>query len=219
MTTFADPRAFILGLARSLCARGVEIREGARAIGFQTRGDQLTGVSLHDGLTVDAASAVLAAGAWSPKLARTVGCSIPLQPGKGYHVTVPNPGLTVAAVMSETYVACTPIGDRLQLAGTVELAGLRREINSRRLGMLPIGAAHYLRDLDISAPADAWSGFRPCTADGLPIVSQTRIAGVTIATGHAMMGFCLGPITGRLVAAAICDGAPLPDALRMQRPR
>ena len=85
-------------------------------------------------------------------------------------------------------------------------------INRRRLEMLPVGAARAFGALDATDVRDAWAGLRPCTGDGLPAIGASRVAGLWIATGHAMMGFCLGPVTGRLIAGLI-EGEPSPVPL------
>lgn len=206
-SAFADPEAVVLGLAAQLRKRGVSLREDSPCTGIETAGGAIVAVRCGEE-RIPTSRAVLAAGAWSTPIARAIGLEVPLEGGKGYHCTVPDPGLRTAAVCSETYVACTPMRGGLRLAGTVEFDGLRLRIAERRLARLPAGAALYLRDLDVAEPRDAWSGLRPCTGDGLPIVGPSRVAGLWLATGHAMMGFCLGPITARTLVAWMLDGAP-----------
>lgn len=208
-SSFAHPDAFMTGLAARLRDRGVEIRTDAEVAMLEIERGRCTGARLADGGVVRAQATVLAAGVWSTAIARTAGVRIPMEAGKGYHLSVPDPGLPIASVMSETYVACTPMAGRLRLAGTVELSGINLTIRRKRLEMLPRGAALYLRGLDASDRLDAWCGLRPCTADGLPAIGATRRVGsLFIGTGHAMMGFALGPGTGRVLAGIICGDAP-----------
>ncbi len=128
---------------------------------------------------------------------------------------VPLPG--VGGVLAETFVAFTPMHGRLRLAGTLELAGMNTSINRRRLGMLRVGAERYMHHLDRARIWSEWAGLRPCTPDGMPLIGRPRgVEGLYLATGHAMMGMTLGPITGRLIAMDLA-GEPLPIDMTLVR--
>jgi D-amino-acid dehydrogenase len=134
-----------------------------------------------------------------------------MQAGKGYHLNllgVPRRPVTTC-VLGETFVAVTPLDGGLRLAGTVELSGVNLDVTRRRLEALPAGARQYIHGIDEAQVATTWCGLRPMTADGLPAVGWApRVEGVFIATGHAMMGFLLGPLTGKLASEALLDGKP-----------
>ena len=99
------------------------------------------------------------------------------------------------------------MGGTLRLAGTIEFSGINDYVVQKRLNMLQIGVRKYIRGIGTSQSLSFWSGLRPCIADGLPAVGPTaRIRGVYFATGHAMMGFTLGPVTGRIISECIVDG-------------
>ncbi|UCG97146.1 MAG: FAD-binding oxidoreductase [Burkholderiales bacterium] len=103
-------------------------------------------------------------------------------------------------------MAVTPLNGGLRLAGTVELGGVNLRPTRRRMDMLPVGARAYIRGIDEARVESTWCGLRPMTADGLPAIGWAPgVEGVFIATGHAMMGFLLGPLSGRLAAEAILD--------------
>jgi D-amino-acid dehydrogenase len=109
---------------------------------------------------------------------------------------------------------------KLRLAGTLEFSGLNHDLSPKRLDMLRIGAASCIPSVVTADIASRWCGLRPCTADGLPVVGWVPgISGLFVATGHAKMGLCLGPITGRLVSECILDGQPSLDIgpLRVDR--
>jgi D-amino-acid dehydrogenase len=164
---------------------------------------------LDDGRTIDADRLVLAAGSWTTRLARTIGIDIPMQPGKGYHVDLDETSHlpSTTCVLAETFVAATPLNGGLRLAGTVELSGMNLEIVQKRLEMLSVGARAYIRGIDEARVRSTWCGLRPLTADGLPVIGWAPgVDGVFVATGHAMMGFLLGPLTGRLASEALLDG-------------
>jgi D-amino-acid dehydrogenase len=208
-SAFAHPGKFLLGLAERLRRQGVELRTGAEVERVLVTTGRFAGLRLTDGERIDADRAVLAAGVWTTPLARSIGVRLPMQAGKGYHVelsgTPHRP--TTTCVLAETFVAVTPLDGGLRLAGTVELSGLNLQINRRRLAMLSRGAADYIRGIDRAEVRGTWCGLRPMTGDGLPIIGWAPgIRGVFVATGHAMMGFLLGPLSGRLVSEALLDG-------------
>jgi len=211
---FADPGAFMRELVDRARQRGAEIRTGAAAADLLIDRGVCTGVVTTGGERLDAEHVVLAAGAWSTALAARGGVRIPMQAGKGYHldVTSPTPPLTTAALGAETFVAATPIGDGIRLAGTLEFSGVNHRLVQKRLDMLVAGARRYLRGIDDVTIRSTWCGLRPCTSDGLPVLGWAPgVRGLFLATGHAMMGFSLGPLAGRITAECVLDGEPSVD--------
>jgi D-amino-acid dehydrogenase len=197
-----DPLAFVRGLASYVGSRGVDVRTGTDVTGFGMTGRKITSVRTTKG-EFAADQIVLAAGSWSPSIARELRLKIPVQPAKGYSITMPRPegAPTVPLLLIEAKVGVTPIGDRLRLAGTLELAGLDLTINDRRVEAIRRGAATFLDGLEAAATGEVWRGLRPCTPDGLPIVGRSAaFDNLILATGHAMIGVSLGPVTGSLVA-------------------
>jgi D-amino-acid dehydrogenase len=169
---------------------------------------------------IEPSEVVLAAGAWSPRLGRTLGLALPVQAGKGYSVTYARPpaGPRLPLLLGETRAAVTPMGDTLRFGGTMELAGLDLSVNRRRVGALVRGAARYLHDVDRYQVQEIWRGLRPVTPDGLPLLGRSsRVQNLVVATGHAMIGVSLGPITGKLVAG-LCAGEPPVIDLSLLRP-
>jgi D-amino-acid dehydrogenase len=205
-----DPAAFVRGLARRCEADGVQVHTGTELLGFETSGRKITSVqTTKGGFTAD--QFVLATGSWSPAVARGLGLRIPIQPAKGYSITVRRPESCppLPLLLMEAKVAVTPLGDRMRLAGTLELAGLDLSINERRVEAIRRGAREYLDGLDAMESGDVWRGLRPCTPDGLPILGRSRsFENLILATGHAMIGVSLGPITGSLVAQIACGEKP-----------
>ncbi len=213
------PDRLVRGVAALAEARGARIRTRTEVLGFRTAGRRIVAVETTRG-DVEPEEVVLAAGSWSPGLARTVGLRLPIQPGKGYSVTFDRPPVAprIPLLLGEVRAAVTPMGDALRVAGTMELAGLDFSLNRRRVRAIVRGAGGYLPDVDRYRVREIWRGLRPCTPDGLPLLGRSaRLDNLVIATGHAMVGVSLGPITGRLVAELCAGRAPALD-LTLLRP-
>ena len=159
---------------------------------------------------------MLAAGSWTPGIARGLGLKVPIQPAKGYSVTFRRPeGFPdVPFVCGEAKMAVTPMRDTVRYAGTLELAGLDLTISRQRVAAVLSGVPLYLPDLkpEEMELVEIWRGLRPCTPDGLPFLGRTRhINNLTVAAGHAMIGVSLGPVTGKLVAEVVSGEKPSID--------
>jgi D-amino-acid dehydrogenase len=105
----------------------------------------------------------------------------------------------------ERKVGVTPIGNRLRFAGTMEFAGIDLSLNPTRTEAIQRGALEVIAGAANPGNVEHWCGLRPCTPDGLPIID--RFPGhphVYLSTGHAMLGYTHGPISGKLMAEMIC---------------
>jgi len=207
------PDAFVRGLARIAERKGVRIRTSTEVLGLRTRGRRIVAVETTEG-HFQCDEVVLAAGSWSSEIARGLRLDLPIQPAKGYSVTFRRPpnSPTVPLLLGEAKVGVTPMGETLRFAGTLELAGLDLSINRRRLDAMIRSAALYLASTQDLAVMETWRGLRPCTPDGLPLIGRLeRVENLIVATGHAMVGVSLGPITGKLVAQLASDEEPMVD--------
>lgn len=222
-----DGHQFVRAVADAAAEAGAEIRVRTPVDRLRRNGDRHVAVEA-DGRTIVPGTVVMAAGAWSPRLAREAGLPIPLEPAKGYHIDL-EPGPSDPAVpvfMIESKVIATPLEGRLRLAGTLELTGMDTNIDERRVEAVRVAGERNLTGLDGRRVSEVWSGLRPCPPDGLPIVGRTERAGnVVFATGHGMTGLSMAPITGRVVAQLLSgdeptvDPAPFsPDRFRDWRP-
>ncbi|MFM7052954.1 MAG: NAD(P)/FAD-dependent oxidoreductase [Planctomycetota bacterium] len=217
------PHDLIAGLVRALPKHGVALRFDTGVKGFaQTRGGTVTGVALENGEMLQADATVLCAGVWSDGLARLAGLRIPMQGARGYHLQfdypadAPPPMPSTGMVLHETFVAITPMQTaekrQLRLAGTLEIGPLGQPWMRERLEMLVKGSTAYLRGLDRLTPSAEWAGYRPCTSDGMPVIGGVRSKpGLFVATGHAMMGMTLGPVTGKAMAEIVAGEKPCFD--------
>lgn len=159
---------------------------------------------------------ILCGGSWSPNVTRELGLKMPMQAGKGYSLTLPHPRELpqICSIFTEARVAATPMGQTLRFGGTMEIAGLNEDINPVRVqGIIKSVPQYYpnfsTRDFEGIQP---WRGLRPCSPDGLPYVGRTaKFKNLSVATGHAMMGLSLGPITGKLISEVLSDEKPSID--------
>src|SRR5690554_3346361 len=223
-----DPAKFMRLLTERLREDGVQLRFGWEVTGFGAKGGGIGAVEGHGSTgvaeSVTADHVVLAAGSWSSRLGKQLGLRLPMQPGKGYSMTLENPSqrLRVPSLLSEARVAVTRMGERLRVGGTMEIAGFDEGANAGRVEGIIDSALRYFPELkreEFDAPP-RWHGFRPCSPDGLPYLGKSpKHANVTVATGHSMMGVSLAPITGRLVGQLVAGERPEYDVslLRVDR--
>ena len=209
------PERFVAALEAGCRNRGVEFRWGTDATGIVAEGRRLVGVATATGV-VEADEVVLCGGAWSPALARGLGLRLPMQAGKGYSLTLPNPPQLpdLCSICTEARLAVTPMGSHLRIGGTMEIAGLDERVDPRRVrGIVRSALAYFpaLREADF-AGIEPWKGLRPCSPDGLPYLGRTaRFDNLVIATGHAMMGLSLAPITAEIVGQLVAGEPPAHD--------
>lgn len=211
------PSAFLERLTDAARRHGADIREGVAVTGIDMESGVVRGVVTVDrdnnGDTVGADAVVLATGPFSLRLARQVGVRLPVQPGKGYHRDIeigPNgaPPLRVACVLNESSVFCTPMDTLVRFAGTMEFSGLNHVMRPARLRQLTRAAGRALPALGTARPISEWVGLRPMSADGLPIIGPLGdVRGLSVATGHGMLGLTLGPVTGEMIAKLVLEGA------------
>jgi D-amino-acid dehydrogenase len=182
---------------------GVRFIANTRIESVTTEGDRVTAVVTDSG-TMTADAYVMALGSFSPLLLQPIGIDIPVYPVKGYSITVPltdDSGAPQSTVMDETYkVAITRLGDRIRVGGTAELSGYRVELSPERR----ITLERSLRDLfprggDIGG-ASFWSGLRPMTPDGPPIIGPTRYSNLHLNTGHGTLGWTMACGAARITA-------------------
>ena len=198
---FINPGEYVNALADSVRARGGQIRTGVRVDDITDRGSSVE----VDGSSYDAV--VLATGAWLGDLARRFGVRTIVQAGRGYSFSIPIEHVPSGPVYFPAQrVACTPLGDRLRVAGMMEFRAPDAPLDARRISAISAAAKPLLRGADLDARRDEWVGARPCTPDGLPLIGETRSPRVFVAGGHGMWGITLGPATGQLLADQIVTG-------------
>jgi D-amino-acid dehydrogenase len=214
------PDRFVKGLAGILPRLGVDVRPGTEVLGFRASGGRVAAVETTRG-SLGADTVVLAAGAWSPGVSRSLGLRLPIEAAKGYSLTYRRPadGPRVPLLPAESRFSITPMGDLLRFGGTLELAGMDLSVSERRVEALRRAAARYIVGTEALELLEIWRGLRPCTPDGLPILGRpAQLTNVIVAAGHAMVGMSLGPVTGKIVAQLAAGAPPLAD-IRLLDPR
>ena len=215
-----SPGRFMAGLKRQCDALGVKFHWQTEINGWwpEESGRLTYALCAGPGCPIDlgADEFVLAGGSWSPVVARELGLKLPMQAGKGYSLTLTKPRELpqLCSIFTEARVAVTPMGNTLRFGGTMEIAGLNEDINPVRVRGIIKAAGKYFPKFtpDDFAGIQPWRGLRPCSPDGMPYLGRTaKYSNLTIATGHAMMGLSLGPITGRLVSEILSGEKPSLD--------
>jgi len=209
------PQLFVRELARYIEKRGVNIKRLTEVLGIGTSGRKVETVRTTRG-DISANEVVLAGGAWSPGITRELDIKLPIQPAKGYSITFKRPPSCppIPFAMAENKVILTPMRDTMRLAGTLELAGQDLSINRRRVQAILNSVSDYLPDIHTNTLdlIEIWRGLRPCTPDGLPFIGRSSIySNLIVATGHAMLGITMSPITGKLISQLAATEEPLID--------
>ena len=209
---YLDPPAYVRALADGRASRAAaSLREGV-AVTTHRRGSRTTsrvGRDRHDAV-------VVATGAWLGALARRfgvrqLGAGRPrLQLQRAGRARCPRGPLYFPAQR----VACTPLGDRLRIAGMMEFRRPDEPLDPRRITAIIDAVRPFLSGVDLDDRQDEWVGSRPCTADGLPLLGRTSSPRVFVAGGHGMWGIALGPVTGQLLAAQTVLNGEAPPELR-----
>lgn len=207
-----DPVRLLASMRRRVVALGADIQHNVAVDTIHASGGAVAAVS-GAGQRFEGDRFVIAAGSWSAALLRSVGVRLLLQAGKGYSFTLPSPPELPqhCAILSEARVAVTPMGTSLRFAGTMEVTGLDSSISATRVRGIMRGVESFLPTFGEAAfrGVAPWAGLRPVSADGVPYIgSVAAFPNLVVATGHAMLGVSLGPVTGRLVTDILSGDRP-----------
>ncbi len=203
---YIDPPRFVAALADAVQQRGGTIEAPVTVAGIEDDGYDVE-VRTSDGQRRRVDAVVVASGAWFGPLVSRFGVRMTVQAGRGYSFSVPVDRLPNGPVYFPVQrVACTPLGDRLRVAGMMEFRRPDAPLDPRRIRAIAEAARPLLRGVDLDDRQDEWVGSRPVTADGLPLIGPTRSPRVLVAGGHGMWGIVLGPLTGQLLARTIVEG-------------
>ncbi|MGY8709024.1 D-amino acid dehydrogenase [Bradyrhizobium sp. 18BD] len=209
-----DCHMFTQALAKHAQALGVRFMFNTGIDRIVTEGARVSGVATSAGM-LQADAYVLALGSYSSQMVAPLGISLPVYPVKGYSITVPikdASGAPESTVMDESYkVAITRLGNRIRVGGTAEISGFSTKLYDARRATLD----HSLTDLfprggDLSK-ATFWSGLRPMTPDGPPVIGPTQYGNLHLNTGHGTLGWTMSCGSGRVLADMLSGKKPEVD--------
>jgi D-amino-acid dehydrogenase len=202
------PADFMRDMLIFLKQRGVEILAEEEVKDIQNQDGEIKKV-VTDKRELLADEYVLAAGSWTSKLVKQLGLKMHLQGGKGYRINVHrDTGITIPTILCEAKCAVTPMDGFTRIAGTMEFSGINHNISKVRVEAIANAAQSFYKDLKINQNEkdEAQCGLRPVSPDGLPYIGRSsKCKNAVFATGHAMMGWSLGPATGKLVSEIISE--------------
>lgn len=208
----SDPKRIVNSLRQLLLTTGTKIiRKEVHRIAPDTYPS--VSIQTHDGPPISADKVVVAAGAWSGDLARSLGDRVVLESERGYNMTIPNSGLSIERqlIFAERKFVATPLSIGLRIGGAAEFGGLRAKPNYRRSQVLVDLARLYLPDLQADG-GTSWAGHRPATPDSLPVIGRSpRHPNVFYAFGHGHLGLTQSATTGKLVSELVLDQSPSID--------
>ncbi len=209
-----NARRFCESLAARAREHGVEFRYGENVQRLIVEKGRFRALETDAG-HLDADACVVAAGSYAPLLLKPLGIHLPVRPVKGYSITLPfgewRPRPRMPLIDETLHLAATPLGDALRIAGTAELAGWDTRVRRARIDRLVTFVRRIFPTFPIPAPDQEigeWSGLRPMSSDGVPILGPSPIAGLHLATGYGHLGWTLSSGAGKLVAAGVV-GQPL----------
>lgn len=212
-----DAHTFTRELARVIAERGVTFKYDLSVLGLDVERDAISRVLTSQGeLTADAY--VMAFGSYSQLLLRPLGIDPHIFPTKGYSVTVPTSGRNGAPTVSITDVdhkiVYSRLGDRMRVAGTAEFAGFDSTLTEDRARVILGHAQRQFPNGGDFTKAKFWTGLRPLTPDGVPVLGRSRYANLYLNTGHGTLGWTLAAGSGRVVADLIGGQTPALDMSR-----
>jgi D-amino-acid dehydrogenase len=198
-------------LAERAKALGVKFRFGVDIQSIERSGKRVTGVRTAEGvLTAD--RYVLALGSYSTQMLAPLGINIPVYPVKGFSLTLPITDASKApesTIMDETHkVAVTRLGDRIRVGGTAQLSGFDLNLDEGRRRTLEFVVNDLFPKGGEVSQAEFWTGLRPMTPDGTPILGETPIDNLLLSTGHGTLGWTMATGTGRVMADLISGKKP-----------
>ncbi len=206
-----DARLFTERLARLAKKQDVRFRFDCRVTGLVREGTHFRAVKTDDG-EIEADAAVVALGSWSRPFLKPFHIDLPVQPAKGYSVTLPakpaRAAPKVALIDDERKIVTSRLGGQVRIAGMAEFAGFDASVPGPRARLLLDHARDLLPDLQTPDDARFWAGLRPQTPDGVPLVGETPVKGLWLNTGHGTLGWTMAMGSARLVADAIAGSEP-----------
>ena len=198
---------------RVLTEAGVQIHENTEMQGLGVRHGTVVSVETSSG-EFEADAVLIATGAMAAQMHRHMGVRLPIEPGKGYSITMSRPSVCpeIPMLFPEHKIAVTPMHTGYRLGSTMEFSGFDTRINEKRINLIRQSAEVYMREPFGEALHEQWYGWRPMTYDGLPFIGPVpSMKNLFVAAGHNMLGLSMAPATGRLISELMSDETPFID--------
>jgi D-amino-acid dehydrogenase len=200
------PNEFMTEMKAYLIAKGVQIVTNEKVENVEVVDGKIKSIQT-DKRSLVADEYVMAAGSWTGELGKKLGLKLLMQAGKGYSINTENfTGITIPAILTEAKIAVTPMNGFTRFAGTMEIAGINHDIDKARVEAIANGSKKYYPNVTLSQKEkeNATCGLRPVSPDGLPYIGKSeKCTNLTIAAGHAMLGWTMGTATGKLVSQIV----------------
>lgn len=202
---------FTNALAKICEGLGVTFRYGVDIRRLNVDGGRITGVEIADG-RIDADTYVVSLGSYAPAMLKPIGIDMPVYPVKGYSLTIPivNEALApVSTVMDEAFkVATTRLGDRIRVGGMAEIAGFSLDLPAARRATLEHSCEDLFGGAGDQSKALFWTGLRPMTPDGTPVIGPTRYSNLFINGGHGTLGWTMSCGSAHVLADLVNRKTP-----------
>lgn len=198
---------------RILTETGVQIHENTEMLGLGLHNGRVVSAETSAG-AIDADAVLVATGAVAAQMKRQIGVRLPIEPGKGYSITMSRPSICpeIPMLFPEHKIAVTPMNTGYRLGSTMEFSGFDTRINQKRINLIRKSAEVYMREPFGDELHEQWYGWRPMTYDGLPFIGPVpSMKNLFVAAGHNMLGLSMAPATGRLVAELMSEERPFID--------
>ena len=205
---------FTTALAELAAKQGVKFQYETAVTGLRTEAGRISGVATRRG-EVKADVYLVALGSYSPALVKPLGLNLPVYPVKGYSITVPiaeAERAPVSTLLDESYkIAITRLGDRIRVGGMAEISGFTNDLRPERRRTLEHSLESLFPVAGTPREATFWSGLRPMTPDGTPVIGATKVENLFLNTGHGTLGWTMACGSGQVVADLISGAAPAID--------
>ena len=201
---------FTNSLAEKAAALGVKFLYGCVIERIQFDGTRITGVATNK-VVLQADAYVAALGSYTPLMLRPLGISLPVYPVKGYSLTIPiidEKRAPESTVMDETFkIAITRLGSRIRVGGMAEFSGYTNDLGIARRRTLEHSVTDLFPGGDLSK-ATFWSGLRPMTPDGTPVIGKTQFSNLFLNTGHGTLGWTMSCGSARVLSDIVAGKEP-----------
>lgn len=210
--SFIDPPQFVANLVSELKKIGVDIRPNSKVIDVARIGSK-SEITFDSGKKESFDAVVIATGAWLNRLTRQHGVKMPVVAGIGYSMSVEVPHQTQGMLhFAQARLATTNYRQKIRISTFMQMTDVDTPRDSRRAERLLALAKQVIPKANWDTVTDFWSGGRPLSGDGKPLIGQSRTPGVYLNSGHGMWGITLAPVSAKELSNLIIDGKPVSAA-------